>query len=144
MRYEHDTQRSHVGAVLSFAWLYVLHIGFRQPPRVKRQLRLAKMRSAMQRVRQSMYPRVPETLVGLTRILQNPRYRVIAATVDATDSLYAASVTDRNGHHHIIFSSRRMLRFAKQFTLLFSDGTFKTLPAIDELDDASQVSICLY
>lgn len=91
-----------------------------------------------------MFPRVPETLEQLTLILQNPQYRVISATTDAADNLYAASVTDALGAHHIIFSSRRMLRFAKEFSLLFSDGTFKTLPAIAEFDDASQVGRCFH
>lgn len=101
---------------------------------------MARMRSAMQRVRSSMYPPPPQTLQGLTEILQDPRYAVMAATTDATDSLYAASVTAEDDSHHIIFMSRRMARIGRTLTILFGDGTFKSLPAIDELDDASQVT----
>lgn len=99
------------------------------------------MRSAMQRARSSRFPRVPASLEELTQILQDPRYRIISATEDAQDSLHAGSVTDDDGHHHIIFSSRRLLNVGKTLSILFLDGTFKTVPAIEELRDnlAAQV-----
>ncbi|XP_034236489.1 uncharacterized protein LOC117642414 [Thrips palmi] len=111
----------------------------RYPIRVQVRLRLAKIRSAMQRARAKMFPPAPDTLRELTRILQDPRYRIISATHDARDSLYAASVTADDQSHHIIFMSRRMARVARSLDLLFADGTFKVKPAIDELDEASQV-----
>jgi len=106
---------------------------------VQIRLRLSKIRSAMQRARSSMFPPPPATLEELTAILQDPRYQVICATHDARDSLYAGSVIANDGSHHIIFMSRRMARVARSLNLLFADGTFKVLPAIEELDKASQV-----
>ena len=108
---------------------------------VQKRVRLAGMRSAMQRVRYSMYPPAPQTLEGLTAILQNPRYRVISATSCANDNLHAASVTAEDGSHNAIFMSRRMARIARSLSILLGDGTFKTQHAIAELDDASQVII---
>lgn len=98
----------------------------------------------MQRARSSMFPPAPATLQELTAILQDPRYQVISATHDALDSLYAGSVTAADGSHHIIFMSRRMARVARSLDILFADGTFKVLPAIEELDRASQVQLNLY
>ena len=103
---------------------------------------MSNMRSAMQRARASMFPRVPATLEELTQILQIPQYRIITATEDARDNVYAGSVTDADGRHHIIFSSRRLLTVGRSLSVLFLDGTFKSIPAIEELDDrASQVCL---
>ena len=115
----------------------------RQPVEVRRRITISRMRSAMQRARASRFPRVPATLEELTEILQDPRYRIITATEDAQDSLHAASVTDALGNHHVIFSSRRLLNVGKSLSILFLDGTFKTVPAIEELrnNDRCQV-IC--
>lgn len=94
----------------------------------------------MQRARARMFPPPPDSLLELTDILQDPRYAVITATDDAEDNLYAASVTAQDGSHHIIFMSRRMARVARSLNTLFADGTFKTLPSMEELDAASQVN----
>ncbi|XP_034247294.1 uncharacterized protein LOC117649035 [Thrips palmi] len=109
------------------------------PVQVQLRLRLSKIRPAMQRARSRMYPPPPATLQELTGILQDPRYQVISATNDARDSLYAGSVTAADGSHHIIFMSRRMALVAQSLNILFADGTFKVLPAIEQLDLASQV-----
>ena len=91
-----------------------------------------------------MFPPVPATLEGLTAILQDPRYRIITATHDANDNLYAGSVTAADNSYHVIFMSRRMARVARSLDVLFGDGTFKVLPAIEELDEASQVEHYLH
>jgi len=111
---------------------------------VQIRLRLAKIRSSMQRARYSMFPPPPEDLRGLTQILQNHRFRVVTATHDAEDNLYAGSVTADDGSHHVIFMTRRMARMCLKLDHLFADGTFKVLPAIDALDRASQVQYFLF
>ncbi|XP_052131748.1 uncharacterized protein LOC127751763 [Frankliniella occidentalis] len=109
------------------------------PIGVTSRVRLANMRSAMQRARYSALPPPPQSLEELTAILQDPRYRVLTATSDGRDNLYAASVNAADGSHHVIFMTRRMARVLRQLKILFGDGTFKTLPNMEDLDAASQI-----
>ncbi|KAK3921439.1 DNA excision repair protein ERCC-6-like 2 [Frankliniella fusca] len=109
------------------------------PREIKRRCRLGKMRSAMQRARYSVLPPPPLTLRQLTDILQDPHYTVLTNTDDGQDNIYAASVTDTQGSHHIIFMSQRMARVMKRLSILFGDGTFLTLPVLEDLDAASQI-----
>ncbi|XP_034253510.1 uncharacterized protein LOC117652588 [Thrips palmi] len=109
------------------------------PLRVQALLRMSHIRSSMQRVRYRRFPPVPASLEELTRILQNPLYAVMTATHDAEDSLYAASVTARDGSHSVLFMTRRMANVARSMHTLFADGTFKSLPSIEGLNRASQV-----
>ncbi|KAK3921644.1 Anthranilate--CoA ligase, partial [Frankliniella fusca] len=112
----------------------------RFPIRVQARVRMSNMRSAMQRARLSVLPPPPQTLRGLSDILQNPRYRITTQTPDGRDNIYARSVTAADGSHHIIFLSQRMARVMKRMVILFGDGTFKSLPAMEGLNnDASQV-----
>lgn len=111
----------------------------RYPVALQIRLRLSKLRPSMQRARYSMFPPPPQNLQELTEILQDPRYRVVTATHDGEDNLYAGSVTAGDDSHHVIFMSRRMAGVLRQLDYLFADGTFKVLPAIDDLDEASQV-----
>ena len=50
-------------------------------------------------------------------------------TRDGEDNVYGGSVTDQNGHHHILFVSQRMLALMRTFTCLHGDGTFKVVPS---------------
>lgn len=109
---------------------------------VKIRLRLPKVRSAMQRARYSMFPPCPETLQELTEILQDPRYQVVTSTLDGEDNLYLGSVTAGDGSHHVLFMTRRMAQVCSRLRNLFADGTFKVLPAMDDLDDASHHRCC--
>ncbi|XP_026290929.1 uncharacterized protein LOC113215512 [Frankliniella occidentalis] len=112
----------------------------RFPIRVQVRVRMSNMRSAMQKARLSALPPAPQTLHDLTEILQDPRYRVITQTSDGADNLYAQSITADDGSHHILFISRRMARLMKRMSILFGDGTFKSLPAMEGLDnDAAQI-----
>lgn len=88
----------------------------------------ARMRTPMRTARMSRYPNIPHSLEDLSRIMLNPQYRVITISDDGTDNIYAGSVTDGNGDHHILFASRRQLRLMKTFRVLHSDGTFKVVP----------------
>lgn len=92
----------------------------------------------MRNARFSRYPsRLPRTLRELTAVLQNPRFRIISMTDDGNDNIYAGSVDDANNHHHILFSSRRMLEFMSNVGIIHGDGTFKVVPNIG---GCSQVS----
>lgn len=87
------------------------------------------MRTSMRNARMAMYPNPPPSLRRLTLILRNPQYRVITISRDGEDNLYAGSVTDALGNHHVIFSSNRLLQAMRQFVVLHTDGTFKVVPA---------------
>ncbi|KAK3925520.1 Pol polyprotein [Frankliniella fusca] len=86
------------------------------------------MRTSMRRARMSRFPPIPHSLLELTRLLQDPRYRILTMTDDGLDNLYAGSVTDTAGRHHILFASERMLQKMREFNTLHGDGTFKIVP----------------
>ncbi|KAK3910223.1 Cadherin-related family member 1 [Frankliniella fusca] len=107
---------------------------------VKCRISLASLQPAMQRTRRSIYPEPPNTMPELTRTLQRRQNRIITMTKDGEDNIYAASVIAGDGSHSIIFASRRMLQFAKDhLEFLFGDGTFKVVPALQDLGRASQM-----
>lgn len=83
----------------------------------------------MRNARLRNYPFVPNDLRRLTDILMNPQHRVITMTQDGQDNLYAGSVTDARGAHHVLFISDRMAAVARDLRVLHGDGTFKTRPA---------------
>ncbi|KAK3929544.1 UPF0251 protein [Frankliniella fusca] len=89
-------------------------------------MNMRRLRTPMYSARMRRYPRVPNTLRELTRVLLNtPR---LSATVDGTENLYAWSITATDGSHHIAFFSPRMLTFMKKIKFVQSDGTFKSRP----------------
>lgn len=93
----------------------------------------------MRNARLQRYPLPPPAnLRDLTTLLMDPQFAVLTMTEDGNDSLYAGSVDDVDGGHHILFSSQRMIERMREFTVLHSDGTFKTVPV--NIDYASQVS----
>ena len=94
----------------------------------------------MRNARLRHYPRpMPQNLLELTGILQDPQYQIMTMTVDGNDNIYGGSVTDTDGVHHILFSSNRMLHHMRIFSVLHGDGTFRAVP--NNPDFADQVSI---
>lgn len=93
----------------------------------------------MRNARLSRYPAPPADLRDLTAILMDPHNEVISMTDDGLDNLYAGSVTDTDGAQHILLVSNRMIERMREFTVLHSDGTFKTVPVNAQF--ASQVNI---
>lgn len=91
----------------------------------------------MRNARMSRFPPLPANLTELTEILLNPQYRVLTLTDDGLDNIYAGSVDDIDGNHHILFMSQRMIQRARTFSSLHSDGTFRSVPSSKEF--ASQV-----
>lgn len=92
----------------------------------------------MRNSRLKRYPSpLPATVEELSAILQDPQYQVLTMSDDGLDNLYAGSVTDTEGFHHILFMSERMLRKAREFTVIHSDGTFRAVPS--SADFAAQV-----
>ncbi len=109
------------------------------PIEVRARVTLARMRTAMRNARMASYPQPPpRTLRELTAILQDPRYEVLTATLDNEDNIYAGSVTDVRGDHHILFASRRSLDHLATCNWIHGDGTIKIVPA---LDGVSQVRV---
>ncbi|KAK3911685.1 Volume-regulated anion channel subunit LRRC8E, partial [Frankliniella fusca] len=99
---------------------------------VRSRVTVTKLRVAMRNARMSSFPQpAPRSLQELTALLQNPRYEVLTATLDGEDNLYAGSVTDENGDHHILFASRRQLQLLTKVIWLHGDGTLKVVPAMD-------------
>ncbi|KAE8738407.1 hypothetical protein FOCC_FOCC016113 [Frankliniella occidentalis] len=60
-------------------------------------------------------------------------------TEDGQDNLYRGSVTDTDGHHHILFASARMIQKMRDFNVLHGDGTFKIVPVGPDCEQASIV-----
>lgn len=83
------------------------------------------------------YPPLPADLRQLTEILLNPQYQVLTLTHDGLDNIYAGSGSDVDGNHHKLFISQRMIERARTFSVLHSDGTFRSVPT--SKDFASQV-----
>jgi len=94
-----------------------------------------KLRTSMRNARMKRYPPLPANLTELT--LQNPQYQVLTLTDDGLDNIYAGSVDDADGNHHLLFMSERMIERARTFSVLHSDGTFRSVPCSKEF--ASQV-----
>lgn len=86
------------------------------------------MRTPMRNARLRSYPFPPESLRDLSNILLDPQYSVLTMTADGEDNLYAGSVTDVDGGHHVVFASNRMIDQMKKFRVLHSDGTFRAVP----------------
>lgn len=99
-------------------------------PHVRSQITLRGLRSAMQRSRLDIFPHVPEDLVGLSAILQDPQWQYISQTNDLLDSIYLGSATGLDGSHNIVFISARCLDFMRTVNILFADGTFYITPSI--------------
>lgn len=92
----------------------------------------------MRNARRRNYPNQPQNLHGLTEILLDPQYTVLTLTDDGNDNIYGGSVTDANGHHHVLFVSNRMVNQMRIFNVLHADGTFNAVPISP--DFAEQVS----
>lgn len=93
----------------------------------------------MRNARLQQFPLPPPASVrDLTRLLLDPHFAVLTMTEDGLDNIYAGSVDDANGHHHVLFTSDRMLERMRNFLVLHSDGTFKSVPV--NKDFADQVS----
>lgn len=82
----------------------------------------------MRNARMENFPNIPATLQELTQILLDERYRVLTLTDDGLDNIYAGSVDDAEGNHHVIFTSNRLLNRMRSFLVLHSDGTFRSVP----------------
>lgn len=93
----------------------------------------------MLNARLSRFPRPPLDLRALSQILMDPQNYVITITDDSLDNIFAGSVDDANGDHHVLFASRRQLDLMREFRVLHSDGTFKSVPISREF--AAQVRI---
>jgi len=73
------------------------------------------------------YPKVPQTISGLSKILSSEKWEGLCRTLDKKDSIFAAA----GGHGHdktkfAIFASRRMIKYMAEVKDIFSDGTFCT------------------
>jgi len=109
------------------------------PPEVVTRVTYDRMRTPMRNARLSQFPNPPADLRALTAILMDPHNAVITMSDDGQDNLYSGSVTDANGDHHVMFFSNRMVEVMRNFSVLHSDGTFKTVPV--NVEFASQVSL---
>lgn len=101
--------------------------------RMRAKVTLVRMRTSMRNARLRNYPQLPPTLLDLTNILRDPRYSVITMTADGLDNLYSGSVTDSEGFHSIVFASQRMLELMERTRTIFSDGTFRSVPAVQSM-----------
>jgi len=91
-------------------------------------MNLKRLGSSMARRRGKRYPKIPDTLLDLTRsLLDNAD---VAKTVDEEENLYAGSVTASDGSHHLAFFSPRMLKYLGNLKLIQGDGTFKARPSV--------------
>ncbi|KAK3926312.1 Alpha-galactosidase A, partial [Frankliniella fusca] len=102
----------------------------RYHPKVSSRMTLRRLRTTMQNERTKSHPKIPQTLEKLTDILVDPQYRWLTASVDKRDNIYAGSVNAVDGTHCVLFMSERMLDFCGRITLIQSDGTFKSRPAV--------------
>lgn len=99
----------------------------------------ARMRTPMRNARMSRFPPPPPNLRALSQILMDPHNSVMTITDDSLDNFFAGAVDDANGDHHVLFASRRQLDLMREFRVLHSDGTFKSVPISP--DFAAQVRI---
>lgn len=89
---------------------------------------LSRLRTPMYKKRMDAYPRIPYTLVDLTRaLLQHPR---VALTVDGEQSMYAGSTTGADGSHSIVFMSQRSIDLLGRVKTVQADGTFRSRPSV--------------
>jgi len=83
----------------------------------------------MRNARMSRFPQPPPgDLRALTQMLLDPHNHVMTITDDSEDNIYAGSVDDVNGDHHVVFASERQIQLMRTFRVLHSDGTFKSVP----------------
>ena len=94
---------------------------------VRAKMTASSLRGSMNRVKWEKYPRIPDDLRKLTKLLlQDPS---LAETTDQTESMYAGSVTATDGSHHVMFLSPRMAEFMSTCRIIQGDGTFRSRPA---------------
>jgi len=84
----------------------------------------------MHRSRGDSFPNIPETIVELTQVLEDPEWVSLTTSLDNEDRVYCCSVTADDGSHNVIFASARGLELLRQVTIIFVDGTFSITPAI--------------
>lgn len=97
---------------------------------VRSQLTLRNSRSAMQRARSYAYPQVPETRLGLSRILEDPMWENLSRTVDSQDRIYLGTAIGSDVSIHIVFMSLRGLQLLREADRIFADGTFSFSPSV--------------
>ncbi|KAK3917045.1 Cis-2,3-dihydrobiphenyl-2,3-diol dehydrogenase [Frankliniella fusca] len=98
---------------------------------VRSQLTLRNLRSAMQRTRSDVFPQIPGTLLGLTRILEDPMWETLTRTVDFEDRIYLGTAIGADMSVNIIFMSSRGLQLLREAERVFADGTFFISPSVE-------------
>lgn len=98
------------------------------------------MRTAINRARNHLYPRVSVSLYNLGNLLQQGQNNNITATIDGRDNIFDGSVNLPNGTSSVVFASRRMKRFMRRVRMVFADGTFASRPNVPPSAQVLQLS----
>lgn len=98
---------------------------------VRSQLTLRNLRSAMQRARGGVFPHVPETLLRLSWILEDPMWESLTRTADLQDNIYLGTAIGDDVSVNIVFISSRGLQLLREAERIFADGTFYISPSVD-------------
>lgn len=106
---------------------------------VRSRLTLRNLRPAMQRARGEVFPHIPETLLGLSQILEDPVWDSLTRTVDFEDTIYLGTAIGSDFSINIVFMSSRGLQILRQSDRIFADGTFFIAPSVGS---CYQVIIC--
>lgn len=109
-------------------FLFIILLCYRFDIEVSSRVTLGRMRNSMRTARLQKYPDPPTSLRHLSRILNDDRFRIVTQTDDGQDNIYGGSVTARDGSHHILFVSKRMLNILRTSRILHGDGTVKVVP----------------
>jgi len=98
---------------------------------VRSQLTLRNLRSAMQRARAGVFPRIPDTLLSLSLILEDPMWESLTRTIDSLDSIYLGTAIGNDVSINLVFMSSRGLQVLREADRIFADGTFSITPSVE-------------
>ncbi|XP_034252579.1 uncharacterized protein LOC117652054 [Thrips palmi] len=100
----------------------------RYPVNVAVQVPPTRMRAAIYRSQNSLYPLVPRSLNELGNVFNDPQWHHLTSSLDGTDNLFSGVVNSPDGGTGIVFVSRRCRRVLRRMRTVFCDGTFGSRP----------------
>lgn len=113
----------------------------RYAPEVVERFGPTYLRNSMRNARLHHYPNAPQTLLELGRLLEQPEYQHLAATIGQEDSVYRG-VVGYAGSECLLFMSRRMGKHLSKLKEAFADATFVPAPLRPAAAQVYQI-VCL-
>ncbi|KAJ1528957.1 hypothetical protein ONE63_007325 [Megalurothrips usitatus] len=108
-------------------------------PNAAAQVPPCRMRSAIYRAQNRLYPRVPVSIYHLGFLLNDNQWQHLTSTICGTDNIFGGVVHGPDGSTSVVFVSRRIRVYMRRARLVFCDGTFGSRPNIPQSSQVLQI-----